>query len=70
VYQIYRTVVTIIAIQRCTAQRVLKEKTSKKFQLRIAYIPTKASGYLCDSADVSVWLINRTVLFLVPFLAT
>jgi hypothetical protein len=30
------------------------------------YIPTKASGYLRESADVAVWLINRTMVPTVP----
>jgi hypothetical protein len=34
------------------------------------YIPTRASGYLHGSADVGVWLINRMVGLLVPFLTT
>jgi hypothetical protein len=25
------------------------------------YDPTKASGYLCERVDVSIWLINRAV---------
>jgi hypothetical protein len=33
------------------------------FQLQIigSYIPKKASGYLHESADVSVWLLNTMV---------
>jgi hypothetical protein len=34
------------------------------------YNPTKSCGYPYDSADVSVWLISRMVVSLVPFLAT
>jgi hypothetical protein len=34
------------------------------------YILTKASGFLHESSDVSVWLINIMVRLLVPFLAT
>lgn len=34
------------------------------------YIPTKASGYVHERALMSVWLLNRTVGRLVPFLAT
>jgi hypothetical protein len=35
----------------------------------VKYISTRASGYLHDSANVCVWLTDRMVRLLVPFLA-
>jgi hypothetical protein len=33
------------------------------------HILTKVSGYLHDSADVSVWIVNQMVVSLILFLA-
>jgi hypothetical protein len=37
------------------------ERPPTSTRVQSMYMPTKASGYLHESADASVWLINRIV---------
>jgi hypothetical protein len=49
--------------------RILRRWICRPCSLVGGYIPTKASGYLHESTDVSFWPLNRMVGPLVQFLA-